>query len=208
MSEFFAAILSPVNLFLTVMLCGCLFYWVMVIVGGLSPDSIDVDLETDVDADADVSGGPGMLGLAKFFNVGEVPLMILVSIFVGILWFAGVALHPFIGGWAVVLQFLMLIPMALVALFLTKIVTQPLVRVFRQLRAEENAAGLELLGERCVIVSGTADDRHGQAEYATNGSPLKLNVKTASAGQTLSRGDEAVIVADRDEKGVYTVRGF
>lgn len=208
MSEFIAAILSPVNLFLTVLLAGCALYWGLVIIGGLTPDAFDVDLDTDVDADADVAGGPGMLGLAKFFNVGEVPLMILLSIFIGILWFAGIALHPYIGGWSFIFQVLMLIPMGLVALLLTKVATQPLVKVFRQLRAEENAAALDLLGERCVIVSGTANHRHGQAEYSTNGSPLKLNVKTASRQQTLSRGDEAVIVADRDEKGVYTVRGF
>lgn len=211
MTEFIHAITSPVNLVLTVLLGCCMGYWLIVILGVLTPDAFDIDLDLDADGDVDVqTGGHGFGGasLIKFFNVGEVPLMILLSVFIGILWFTGVVLHPYIGGWGILFQFLMLIPMGVGALLLTKVLTQPLRHVFAKLREEERAAPRTFLGERCTIVSATADHKHGQAEFETGGAPLRLNIRTADEGETLKRGDEAVIVADRDEKGMYTVRGF
>lgn len=211
MADFFQAITSPVNLVLTVLLICCFGYWLIVILGGLTPDAFDIDLDLDADGDLDIDTGGASFGgasLIKFFNVGEVPLMILLSVFIGVLWFTGVALYPYIGAWSFFFQVLMLAPMGLGALLLTKLLTQPLTYFFRKLREEERAAPRQFLGERVLIVSATAGHKHGQAEFDTGGSPLRLNIRTATESETLVRGDEAVIVAERDEKGAYTVRGF
>jgi hypothetical protein len=210
MTELIEAILSPVNLLLTIMLVAAMGYWVLVIVGTLAPDSLDFDFDFDADGDIDVDTGhgPGGIALAKFFNLGEVPLMVLLSIFLGVMWFTGVALHPTIGGWAVILQFAMLVPMAIIALLATKLLTQPFKGLLKHLRSGEDAGKIELIGKRCRVISASVDERAGQAEFQTGGAPLRLNIRTADASQTLSRGDEAVIVADRDERGVYIVRGF
>lgn len=211
MTEFIHAITSPVNLVLTVLLGCCMGYWLIVILGVLTPDAFDIDLDLDADGDVDVqTGGHGFGGasLIKFFNVGEVPLMILLSVFIGILWFTGVVLHPYIGAWSILFQVLMVVPMAVGSLLLTKVLTQPLKSLFRQLREDEHAAPRSFLGERCTIVSATATHKHGQAEFHTGGAPLRLNIRTSHEGEVLARGNEAVIVADRDDKGTYTVRGF
>ena len=211
MAEFIQAITSPVNLILTVLLACCMGYWLIVILGVLTPDAFDIDLDLDGNGDIDIdTGGSGFGGtsLIKFFNVGEVPLMILLSVFIGILWFVGVVIHPWVGGWSVLFQILALVPMAIGALLVTKLLTQPLKHIFRKLREEERAAPRQFLGERCIVVSATADHKHGQAEFETGGAPLRLNIKTADQSETLTRGAEVVIVAERDEKGVYTVRGF
>jgi len=211
MTEFLQAISSPVNLVLTVLLGCCMGYWLIVIVGGITPDALDIDLDLNADGDVDIeAGGSGFGGMSliKFFNVGEVPLMILLSVFIGIMWFVGVALHPHIGAWSILFQVLVLIPMAIGSLLITKLLTQPLRHVFAKLREDERAAPRTFLGERCTVVSATAGHKHGQAEFDTGGAPLRLNIRTADESETLARGDEAVIVADRDDKGVYTVRGF
>lgn len=208
MTEFIDAILSPVNLMLTIMLVAAMGYWLLVILGTLAPDSLDFDFDLDADTDIDTGHGPGGIALAKFFNLGEVPLMVLVSIFLAVMWFTGVVLHPMIGGWAVILQVAMLVPMAIVAVLLTKLLTQPFKGLLKHLRSGEDAGKVELIGRRCVVISARVDDRAGQVEFQTDGAPLRLNVRTADASQTLSRGDEAVIVADRDERGVYVIRGF
>lgn len=212
MTEFIHAITSPVNLFLTVMLAGCVGYWLMVILGAFAPDALDFDVDLDADGEVDLDtgshGGFGTTSLIKFFNIGEVPLMLLLTVFIVVLWFTGVVVHPWIGGWGLFLQLLMLIPMGLCALLATKVLTQPIKMLLVRLRHEEHAAPRQFLGERCTVVSATADHKHGQAEFETGASPLRLNIRTTSEHEALKRGDEAVIVADRDENGVYTVRGF
>lgn len=210
MSDFIEAILSPVNLGLTIMLAAAMGYWLLVIIGALAPDSLDFDFDLDADGDVDLQtgGGAGGLGLAKFFNLGEVPLMVIASVFLGVMWFTGVVLHPYIGGWGVLVQIALLIPMAIGALLVTKLLTEPFKGLLRHMRAGEDAGKIELIGQRCVVISAEVTTHTGQAEFETGGAPLRLNVRTADGSPKLTRGDEAVIVADRNEKGIYLVRGF
>lgn len=210
MSEFIDAIMSPVNFGLTLLLVASLGYWFMVIFGALAPDSLDFDFDMDGEADLDLDthSSTGGIALARFFNLGEVPLMVLLSVFLLVLWFTGVVLHPWIGGWSFIFQLLMLVPMTIGGLLVTKVLTQPFKSLLKQLRSGEDAGKTQLVGQRCQVISAEVNDRAGQAEFQTTGAPLRLNIRTADAGQTLKKGDEAVIVADRDERGVYTVRGF
>jgi len=216
MQELIQAIQSPVNFALTVLLACFLMYWLVVVFGVIGLDALDFDFDIDADVDADVdvdldigsAGSLGFLDVLRFFNVGEVPLMLLLSLFTLIMWVIGMLAHPWAGGGSVLVQILMLVPMGIAALFVTKFVSYPLKRVFARMKEDERAGQVELIGQRCRISSAAVDHVKGQAEFETAGAPLKLNVKTAEEGQTLSRGDEAVIVTDRDERGVYTVRGF
>jgi len=214
MSEFIDAILSPVNLVLTVFLVCIAAYWLLVIFGTLAPDALDIDLDFDGQGDLDgsveppVAGGGGLSNALRFFNIGEVPLMVLLTIFIAALWFVGIATHPWVGGWSIVFQLLSLVPMIAVALLTTKLLTQPFKGFFSKLKESELDGQIEVVGQRCRVISATIDHRFGQVEVQTGGAPLKLNAKTAGPGEELKRGDEVVVVADRDTKGLYTVRGF
>ncbi len=211
MSEFIDAILSPINFAFTVLLGCFLFYWAIVMIGAVDMDAFDVDLDIDTDVDGGAGSGglpDTMLGVFKFLNVGEVPLMILLSVFVLMMWALGVLSHMLIGVWSVGVQLLALIPMTIVALLLTKVLTQPVRRIFARLDQDASAGSVAVLGQRCHVISVTADHRHGQAQIETGAAPIKINVKTPADGVILRRGDEAVVVTDRDDKGVYIIRGF
>lgn len=211
MTEFIHAIMSPVNFALTVLLCCLVLYWLVVMIGMADMDFLDfdVDVDTDADIDADISsGGHGIGSLLKFLNVGEVPLMILLSVFVMFLWLIGVLTKMVFGDWSMLVNLAALVPTIFLGLLLTKILTHPLRRLFEQLERDANAGKVDVVGQRCRVVSASVDQGHGQAEIATGGSPLRINVKVSAESASLVRGDEAVVVTDRDEKGVYTVRGF
>lgn len=214
MTDLIEAILSPVNLALTVLL-GCFVgYWLIVMLGMADLDALDVDFEVDLDTDVDPSvgggsgGAGGVVGVLKFLNVGEVPLMILLTTFVMVIWLIGVMSHMLIGAWSVGVQLLALIPMALVGIIATKVLTQPLRKLFAQLDADATAGSVTVMGQRCKVVSAVVDARSGQAEIQTGAVPVKINVRTTADGAELKRGDEAVVVLDRDERGVYVIRGF
>ena len=102
MSEFIDAILSPVNLVLSIFLLGCFGYWAMVCLGALDIDVFDFDFDADGEVDVE-PGGTSSLSLIRFFNLGEVPLTVLASIFVLILWVVGVGTHRYIGDWSILL---------------------------------------------------------------------------------------------------------
>ena len=94
------------------------------------------------------------------------------------------------------------------AALLTKILTQPVKKIFAKMDESASAGSVSVMGQRCRVISATVDHRHGQAEIDTGASPVKINVRTPDESVVLKRGDEAVVVQERDDKGVYVIRGF
>ncbi len=210
---------SPVNLVLSVLLVLITLYWFVVILGAVGLDSLDFDLdldgEPDIDVDLDLDTDGGLLhagvgtAIMKFLHIGTVPLLILLSVFVLTLWAIGVISYRWIGDWGIFLQLLMVVPFALGAVLLTKLITAPVSVVFQKMQEQEEAEQhVNLIGQRCVVVSLTADHKHGQVEVQTDGAPLRLNVVTNDAAAVLNKGDEAVLVEKDDTQSVYTIRGF
>jgi len=206
---------SPVNLVLSVLLALTMTYWIVVLVGAVGLDSLDFDFDLDTDVDVDVDPQSGLLaggfgvGILQFFHIGTVPILVLWSFFIFVLWSIGVLTWPLIGEWGAWLQLLAIIPMWITAIFVTKIFTLPLVKVFKQMEAQaESETNLKLVGRRCTIVSLTANHRHGQAEMATSGAPLKLNVRTRDEQTTLKKGDEVVLTEEDQENRIYFVQRF
>jgi membrane protein implicated in regulation of membrane protease activity len=211
MSEFIDAILSPVNLVLSLLLLACLVYWVMVFLGALDIDLFDADVDVDADADLDLDAadhGLSTISLMRFFNLGQVPLTVLASLFVLILWVIGVGTHRYVGDWSILLQLLALVPMFVVAALLTKVVSTPLKKLFRELERAESSGEIDFIGKRCTVSSWTIDQNHGQVEVVTTGSPIKLNALLEGADHPLQKGAEVVIVSQDPDSGVYRVRGF
>ena len=211
MSEILEAILSPVNLVLSILLLACIGYWAMVCLGALDIDVFDFDLDADTDVDLDIepgTGGMSSISLMRFFNLGEVPLTVLLSIFVFILWAIGVSTHRYIGEWGILLQLLVLVPMLIGAALLTKALSAPLKRLFRDLERSESSGEINFIGMRCVVSSLTIDQNHGQIEVTTKGSPIKLNALLEGADRPLNKGAEVVIVSQDPDSGIYRVRGF
>lgn len=235
MGPFIEAILAPSNVWLTVMLGLCCLYWLIVVVGGISADALDVDV--DVDAGVDVDGaldgaGDGAVDLdagggevtpesghssvadvgvatavMRFFNLGDVPLMVVLTVLTFMMWAISVAMYPVTREWTPALQLALLAGAFVVATLVMKAVTWPLKRLFRAMREEERRADLQLVGKVCRVISSTVTATSGQAEFSTQGAPLLLNVRTKH-DDALARGDEAVIIGQDESTGVYYVRGF
>jgi hypothetical protein len=213
MAEFLHVCFSLINLPFTVLLVLVGGYWLMIFVGVLGLDAFDLDLEADADADVPGPGGDGpsgqaaggaLLGLGRFFHLGEVPIMILLSIFALSSWTISVlgnfALNSSSRLW---IAALLLIPNMLVSALVTKLAAMPLGAIFRHMEA-----GVELptkiVGTTCIIKTSEATGQFGQAEIVREGAPLLLNVRTRN-GARLVKGDEAVIVDHDSARGVYEV---
>ena len=88
-----------------------------------------------------------------------------------------------------------------IAVFITKCLTQPLRGRFDP--KEVNLAK-DLIGGNCKVTTSEVTESFGEAEYSTDGAPLKLRVRAEETN--LVRGDEAVIVGFQREQNVYLIK--
>ena len=174
---------------------------------------MDVDTDLDVDTEADVSTGGGTSGgslwisVLRFFNVGDVPLMILVSVMVFSCWAMGVmGNYYFNPDLTAGRSMLLLVPIAVLSLLVTKVVTTPVRKIFSHANAGVEAPML-MVGKTCVVTTGEVTPTFGQAQLVHKGPPITLNVR-CPAERPLSKGDEAVITEHDKENNTYMVVPF
>ncbi|MHB1308159.1 MAG: hypothetical protein ACYDC1_06585 [Limisphaerales bacterium] len=154
--------------------------------------------------DGGADHGSGVVaGLMRFLHLGEMPLMIVLSVQVLCLWFfAMIANHYWTEG-SVMWAALFTVPNVLLSLVVTRYVTWPLAKFFRALNREYDEH-LPLTGRTCVIESGEANATFGQARIHTRGAPVVINVRT-SDGEALRKGDTALVVREDKARRVFFV---
>lgn len=207
MSELFTQALFPVTLPFSIVVLGLALYWVLVAFG-----IFDLDGEGDsvslADVDADVEGGGGAPAgpwgaFLHFLNFGEVPFMIVVSVFALSMWVCSMIANQFFNDGSILLGLLYLVPGFLLTVFVTRFVTLPFRKVFRLLN--RGAPGEKsLVGRTCVIRTSEATPEYGQAEVASEGAPLLLQVRTRE-GVSLPKGTAALIIGQDESSGAFTV---
>lgn len=209
MKELLEHVLLPYNLPVSAAMGLMLLYWLIVLVGGVAMDAIDIDLDADVDADLDTDGGnvfQGMLGgTLRFFNADAVPLTIILSLVVLFTWAGQILSNYYLNedrsAW---LGFLLMLVSFVVAAVLTKVVTQPLRPLMMRLKAAENAE--PVVGARGVVRSLTLSDRIGQVEVLRKkAAPAVLTCRLAQGEPELPRGTEVVVLSYDEASGTYLV---
>lgn len=153
----------------------------------------------------DVAGHDGTLlfQTLSFLNVGQVPLMLVISVLSVFLWFGSMVSNHYLTGGSTLLALLMLVPNLAVSLVATRYFTLPFRFLFRRLNRDPEDHK-PLIGQRCTIVTSEATEEFGQAEIATNGAPLLLNVRTLEQAR-LVKGDIAVVVRVDPIRSLYFI---
>ncbi|NCF84763.1 MAG: DUF1449 family protein [Verrucomicrobiaceae bacterium] len=208
MSELLQESLRFYNFPITVCFVLVVLFWTITVFGIVDSDALEpnLDLDADVDVDTQVHGGSIGLGLLRFFNLGEVPLMILLSVLITLVWAGAVALNYYFnpgqsfliaGGW--------LFANGVVSLLLTKFLTVPLKPLMRKLKEGEKHR--PVIGRACVIKTSEVTETFGQAEAEDDsGNPLLLHVRVSQGQKSLAKGDRALVVDTLDDAQTYVVR--
>ncbi len=203
MSEFLQIAMQMPVLPFTVLLALCACYWVIVIMGAIDVELLDVDLGGELGADADVSVLDwGMFGL-RWFNLGDVPLMVWVSAFSVTAWLAATLFDRELALSGVTLadSWFALLRSGAIGVFAAKVITQPMKG---RLRHREPNTWKELLGRTVVVTSSEVTPQFGQAEcQVEEGAPLKLHIRTLSG--SLPKGATAEIVDCEPVQHIYYV---
>jgi hypothetical protein len=158
--------------------------------------------------DALAHGEPhgGLAALVSALHLRSVPATVILSLLITFSWLVSVvamqlvtrALPALAGHW---LSALVLLLAPALALPLTSIAARPLAKVFVVRRPPAKS---DLIGQMCVVRTGTVTEKFGEATLADGGAGLVLRVRV-DAGKQLSRGEQALIVDYDVERETFLV---
>jgi len=211
------------NIIPTILLIFVLLYWLSVFIGLLDLHFLDFDvngkdlhIEKDfnfdkhVDINKDISihdNEPGFLiSVLSFFNLGKVPFMIFMSILTIFTWTTTLLTNYYLHINTFFISFLVLIPIFITNLFITKIITNPLANMFEKIegRTKEDES---LIGRTGTIVISVDDNSLGQIEIiGDSGTTVKLSV-ICREGE-IEKGKQAIILDFDDERKAYIVEFY
>lgn len=196
------------NGIMTVIVAILTVFWLITLLGGMDMDAIDiggdVDIDADVDMDADVASPGALAEFLSFLNIGRVPFMLVVTVFMLLIWIGTLTITGIINiGFLGSLSALILIPLAIVSIFLTKLVTTPMAKFFDKIgyRGEEE---IDFLGRSGKMTSTIVGEKVGTAEFVVDKNPIRLNVKSID-GEELKYGDYIIIADETPDRKVYLV---
>lgn len=194
MNEFLQACFDWPTLPATILVVICLLYWLSVILGVM-----DLDLDFEVPTEGSSFLDFGFIGL-KYLNLGDVPVMLWMSVFSLSMWMLSInfdykiEIHSFID----------YLPLAArnvgISLVVTKLLTQPFKGLFKFTPPNQVEA---LLGKTCRVTSTSVNHRFGQAEMEAEAAPLKLHIR--SEDETIQKGDLVRLTDFHSEQQVFYV---
>ncbi len=205
MLEIFKSAITGVNIIPTVLLGLIILYWITVIIGAIDIDLFDIDLDLDI-PEGEVITNP-FHGFLAFLNVGDIPFMLVLSIFSLCLW----TISMIIGVFPIVsegfVNTILIIPNIIVSLFITKAVTHPLKGLFKGIMKDVES-DIKIEGQLCTLVCDVNYGRLGQAEIERLGSSILINVKVDDEEEALLKGDKAIVVKKVDDRSYYIIKKF
>ena len=197
-TEFAVQCISGPNLLATALLLCVALYWLMTLITGMG-----LDLDFDIDLDADVSEGLTGLGFVslKWLNLGDVPLMLWISMFAASMWVLTMTLDTALPAvhqsfWS---GLLVLLRNGAIAVLCTKVLTHP----FKGMTSVVEPNPVKDLIDKEGTANTEITNSHGQLRYELDGAPLLLNARTETG--SLAKGDRARIVDYDPDTRVYLV---
>ncbi|MEN0003128.1 MAG: hypothetical protein AAF798_03255 [Bacteroidota bacterium] len=214
--------IAPYNIVYTGLFMMIILYWITVMIGALDIGAFDfdIDVDTDVDIDVDVdvdtdlnidtdsevgSSVGWFASTLHFFNFGRLPFMIVMSFLVLSMWAIAVLGNFYVGQGAGTYAWLQILPNLFVSLLITKIITIPLIPIFKDF-SSKGVDAIDYIGQVCTLKLPATSTQIGQAEVRFQGDSLLITVKAAKNSAPILKGEEALIVNQEDDGKYYIVK--
>jgi Protein of unknown function (DUF1449) len=208
-NELWEQAILPYNLPFTILLGLVILFWITTLLGAVSVDSLDSDVDLDASGDnANVGLGGMAAAMMRVVNAGYIPLTIVLSILILMMWISSILLNYYFNpGQSIFLAGGFVVAAFILGVIATKAITQPLVPFMKKLKAAENAA--PVIGEVGVVRSMQIDSEYGQVEVERpDGAPALLNARLGVDSEPMPRGTPVVIISIDEKSGVYLARSL
>lgn len=232
MEEFLSVSLSYPTVIFTGLLAAVFLYWLLVIVGAMGIDVLDVDAgghegvaeaavegaaegAADAAAEGAADGGNGSHGenlgvLGSVFyalRLRSVPATLVLSLVVLFGWILSwlgtrMLVHQLGLGPAWLIGTALLATSIIAAFLLTSLTVRPLASV---IKVERRVSRRDLVGKVVRIDTSRVDGRFGVAKAENGGAGLIVQVRCDTADNGLTRGSNALVVSYDQAREVYEV---
>lgn len=198
---------EPANIIPSVFFLVIILYWVIVLLGVIDLDFIDFDVDVDVDTDVEVDSS-NIFGLNKvmaFFNLGKIPFMVFLTFLVIPWWFSTILVNHFLGIHWFLPGLLVVVATFVVSLIVSKVLTQPFVKLFEVLDKEEKE--MDIVGTVGEVRLKASDLLTGQGEFKLDKAFVSVKIRTRK-GVVVNPGDKVLVVDDRQKDEFYIVEPY
>lgn len=214
MTEFIQLMFSPQNVLGTFLLCFCILYWIVVIIGVIDIELFDFDIDVDADIDVDVETEVSVEGsvawlnkVLVFFNLGKVPFMVWLTFLSFPLWFMLMIVNEFFHNTTFIIGLVFFVPLIIVSALIAKPLTYPFVKMFAALDKENKPKNL--VGKIGIVILPGRENRKGQIEVNYDGSPIRVYVWPSSKEIKLKKNESVLIIEkSTTEEQVYIVEPY
>ncbi|MFL9835448.1 hypothetical protein [Chryseobacterium terrae] len=207
LQEFITTAFSPVNTVFSVLLILAVIYWLFTIITGLD---IDIGLDADLDIDADAADGhahipddpSSWIHFLKFLNLDIVPITYFLTISLFFTWLGSIYLESF-ASFEVWISALLVIPIFVISILLTKLILKPLNPFFREIN-HKGETSHDFLGRQGRMKSTIHGNKIGILEVFIGSDPMTLMVKSKD-GERIEHGTMVYIVDEAIGRKYYYV---
>ena len=212
MDPFYQNISSFPTVFFTFFLAVTVLYWLVAVLGFVSIDILDFDLP-DMDGDLGINPDTGLTnanvlaGLMLRFGLQGVPVTIIVSLIGLFGWLISYYSVYFLFGWVPsgILQFVAGVPVLLVSLYASVMITAVVIKPLRPLFSKAQQQTVKyVLGQVAIVRTSRVDEAFGEAVMEDGGAGLILKVRSTS-GNAFKKGDRVVLFEHLKENNTYRV---
>lgn len=205
--EFLTTAFSPVNTVLSVLLILSVIYWLFTIITGLDIDvGIDADFDTDINSpDGHIhvpDDASGWLQFLKFLNLDIVPITYFLTLSLLLTWLGSLYVE-FLFSFGVWISALLIIPMFLISMLVTKLILKPLNPFFREIN-HKGEIPHDFLGRQGRMKSTIHGEKTGMLEVFVGKDPMILMVRSKD-GEKIDHGKIVYVVDEDREKRIYYV---
>lgn len=189
---------SGVNLYYTVALSIVMIYWLFVIIGAFDLDVLDMDM------DGELEPGP-LQTFADWMNIGEVPIMLVLSLAVINMWIFSMLGSIFLGDFLIgIINLLAFVIYLVLGLFAARVCSIPVRQFFNALNNQDEK--VLIVGNYGQALTRFTPGSKGQIEIHKTGQPIKVMAVLDEASQPIDKNDQVVIV--RQEDNLYRITKF
>ncbi|MBN1517055.1 hypothetical protein JXA32_10865 [Candidatus Sumerlaeota bacterium] len=172
--------------------------------GDLHADGLDADASADGAHVVAHEGGDALISTLRFVWAGEVPVTLIFTILIFMMWASSMMAHSILGShYTLWMSLSLILPNFVLGLILTRLALWPFVPLLRNV-FQSDSDEKPVIGHSCRVVSMSVTEAHGQCEVDYEDQSIVLQVRSAS-GETLRKGDLALISHYNKEKDAYIV---
>lgn len=212
MDPFYQNISSFPTVFFTFFFLVVIFYWLVAVLGLVEIDVLDFDIPDgdgalDMNPDMGLSNANVLAGAMLKFGLYGVPVTIIISFVTLFGWFICYYLVHFLFAFMPdgFMSFLAGIPVLLVSLYVSVMITSVVIKPLRTLFKNSSQDTIKrVLGQSAIVRTSKVDSNFGEAVLEDGGAGLILKVR-AEGEITFKKGDRVVLLQYDKVKNVYRV---